>query len=144
MKSHLERQHRDKGTESLIDYQHYLFEPKLLCSQELKNVLKFRTCKRNLTDSVACSINLDRNSRFITAGAFRRTLQDKAVMVYANNKVEIFLINLFTCSMDPETNLHLWSSSFCNVGANEVAEPLESSVEDRDMRVWLHCKTCWY
>ena len=32
---------------------------------------------------------LKKNSRFITAGAFHGTLQDKAVMVYANNKVEI-------------------------------------------------------
>ena len=48
-----ERQHRDEGTESLVDHQHYLFAPELPRSQEWKNVLKCRTCKRNLTESLA-------------------------------------------------------------------------------------------
>ena len=111
-----ERQHRDKGSESLLDHQHCLFEPELPRSQEWKNILKCRKCKRNLTESLANAMLqlapsiLTKNSRFITAGAFRGTLQDKAVMVYANHKVEI-------------------------------VEALESSVEEGDMRVWLHCKT---
>ena len=111
-----ERQHRDKGSESLLDHQHCLFEPELTRSQEWKNILKCRKCKHNLTESLANAMLqlapsiLTKNSRFITAGAFRGTLQDKAVMVYANHKVEI-------------------------------VEALESSVEEGDMRVWLHCKT---
>ena len=111
-----ERQHRDKGSESLLDHQHCLFEPELPHSQEWKNILKCRKCKCNLTESLANAILqlapsiLTKNSRFITAGAFRGTLQDKTVMVYANHKVEI-------------------------------VEALESSVEEGDMRVWLHCKT---
>jgi len=110
-----ERQRRGEGSGS-TDHQHHSFAPELPRLADWKNVLKCRTCKRNLTESLANAMLqlapsiLSGNSRFITAGAFHGTMQDKAVMVHANNRVEI-------------------------------VEALESSIEEGDMRVWLHCKT---
>ena len=110
-----ERQRRGEGIGS-TEHEHHSFAPELPRSIDWKDVLKCRTCKRNLTESLANAMLqlapsiMSGNSRFITAGAFHGNLQDKAVMVHANNHVEI-------------------------------VEALESCMEEGDTRVWLHCKT---
>ena len=113
----IERLCRDgQGPETLGHGQHSLSLPTLPHYSQWQNVLKCRQCKRSITESLASSLltvasqYLPPFGKFVTAGAFTGTNQDKCLSVYAG------------C---PE-----WKEE----------PTLQCNAEEADTRVWLHCK----
>lgn len=113
----IERLCRDgQGPQTLGHGQHSLSLPTLPHYSQWQNVLKCHQCKRSITESLASSLltvasqHLPTFGKFVTAGAFTGTNQDKCLSVYAG------------C---PE-----WKEE----------PTLQCNAEEADTRVWLHCK----
>ena len=112
----LEHQRRYPNTAQVVDHKHHDFNPNLPNVRDWGNILKCKSCKRNLTEALAnamlqtAAVVLQEHTRLIVAGSFRGSNCNKAFMVTKSD------------------------SKPCSV------EALETNMEEGDMRVWIHCK----